>query len=126
MNNIKPDMSVSFNRSLMDALVTIQSYSTCYPYMKVPCLVSKLFQAWELLSDINSTALRLLTRKLNIMKTNRKANVEVMNMLEVLIQEYGECLKHSNMGYYKVRVMRNLYQQETEQTADLASNNSSQ
>jgi hypothetical protein len=97
----------------MDALVTIQSYSTCYPYMKVSCLVSKLFQAWEMLSEINSSAQRQLTRKLNIMKTNRKANVEVMNTLEVLRKEFEECLKESNIGFYKVRVLRNLYQEQT-------------
>mmetsp|Transcript_2991 Transcript_2991/g.5585 ORF Transcript_2991/g.5585 Transcript_2991/m.5585 type:complete len:121 (+) Transcript_2991:343-705(+) len=112
LSNLKPSMASSSNRSMMNALVTIQSYSTCYPYMKVSFLISKLFQAWELLSEINSTGQLLLTRKLNIMKTNRKASVEMMNMLEVLKQEFGECLKESNIGFYKVRVLRKLYDEE--------------
>lgn len=90
-------------------LKIIQGYTRAYPYMNVKILICKLFEIWDVISSKNQKARKQLMKRISFMKTDPKADQDVLDCLEGLKNEYEECSKVSNLFFYEIRALKELY-----------------
>lgn len=90
----------------------MQSYSKCYPYMDVKVLIHKLYDQWEILTQKNYAAKQQINRKIMMMKMDPKADQDLLQTLEVLKEEYLTCITLSNLEFYRLRVLKKLYDED--------------
>lgn len=109
MNQIQPGEPMLSTKDTISALNSIQSYTNCYPYMDAAHLISKLYELWELQSRKNHAGRQQLTRKIMSMRMDPKADQDLLQMSEILKEEYADCLALSNIGFYRIRVLNDLY-----------------
>jgi hypothetical protein len=78
--------------------------------MDASLLIHKLHDLWEILSEKNYAARQQINRKITVMKMDPKADQDLLQMLEVLKGEYSSCITLSNMGFYRLRVLKQLHE----------------
>lgn len=76
--------------------------------MEVSVLFNKLFDAWGILGEKNNAAKQQLHRKISSMKMDPKADLDLLKTLEDLKEEFASCVVWSNIGYFKIRVLKEL------------------
>ncbi len=77
--------------------------------MDVQKLIDKLFNLWQILSEKNSAARQQLGRKIGSMRMDPKADHDLLSMLEALREEYEQCITLSYVGFYRLRVLKQLH-----------------
>lgn len=90
-------------------LKIIQGYTRAYPYMNVKLLIHKLFEIWDVICSKNQKAKKQLMKRINFMKTDPKTDQDVLIFLEGLKNEYEQCSKVSNLSFYEMRALKELY-----------------
>ena len=105
----QPTQPTQVIQAMLETLSSIQYYSRVYPYMNAHTLVDKLFEAFSILSEKCHCARHQLNRKIATMKNN----AELLATLEILKDEFGECLKYVNIRYYRIRALKNMYERSS-------------
>lgn len=103
---LQPAQATQMIHAKIDTLSFIQCYSRVYPYMNAQTLVAKLFDSYSILSEKCHIARQQLNRKIEALKDN----VPFLAKLEGLKKEFEECLKLSNISFYKIRTLKNVYE----------------
>jgi len=110
INDFQVGEPIALLQNYLESLSTIQSYSAVYPSMNVQTLVGKLFDLFSILIEKCYCAKQQLNRRTMAMKMDPKADAEVLAMLELLKDEFGDCCTKSKLAFYRVRALKNVYE----------------
>lgn len=93
----------------INTLNSIQNLTKCYSYMNASLLINQLTDAWDEFCKENTDVMQQLNRKLINLKGDPKADPQNLAVTESLYNMMSQCCVLSNVGFYRIRLLKRLY-----------------